>query len=148
MTNQTAADRAAPLTDDIRLAERVAYLLERASTRQLWIMFLDEQDVQSPVLMPCAGLPDDPFEPVSASDTGPTTAAHLMGARVASLMDGTDLAQVVLAWERPGASRLDDQDRGWARELARACRARGGRVRAQFLVHDRGVRSVAPDDYA
>jgi hypothetical protein len=147
MTNKTAADREAPLTDDILLAERVAFLLERASTRQLWMMFLDADDVQCPMLMPCAGLPADPAQPAGTGVTGPLTAAQLLGSRVAELLDGTDLAQVVFAWERPGGSRPDDRERAWARELAAACTGAGGRVRAQFLVHDRGVRPLTPDDY-
>jgi hypothetical protein len=146
MTKMTAADREAPLADDILLTERIEFLLQRAGTRQLWMMFLDEDDVQSPVLLPCTGLPVDPGERPRGAEG--STAAELLAVRVADLMADLGLAQAVFAWERPGGPRIGDEERAWARELGAACAAEGARVRAQFLVHDRGVRVLAADDYA
>ncbi|WP_029144506.1 hypothetical protein [Microbacterium luticocti] len=142
-TTTNAADREAPLTDDILLTERVTFLLERANIRQFWMMFLDERDVQAPVVMPCADLPADPDQA-----EGGANAARLLAQNIAALMAEFGFAQAVFAWERPGGPRVGDEERAWARALGAACATEGVRVRAQFLVHDRGVRVLAPDDYA
>jgi hypothetical protein len=39
-------------------------------------------------------------------------------------------------------------DPAWARALGAACRAEGVAVRAQLILHSRGVRWLAPDDIA
>jgi hypothetical protein len=149
MTNNdtVAADRDAPLTDDTLLTERVRFLLKGANIRQFWMMFLDEHDVQLPAVMPCDDLPADPRTPVHVDDAVATTCAELLAARVASMMAQCGFAQAVFVWERRGGARIGDEERAWARELAAACGRAGARVRAQFLLHDRGVRILAPDDY-
>ncbi|UUT35523.1 hypothetical protein [Microbacterium elymi] len=70
MTKQTAADREAPLTDDSLLTERVSHLLGQAHRRQIWMMFLDEDDVQAPLIIPCADLPSDPGRRSPPPDPG------------------------------------------------------------------------------
>ncbi|QAY61022.1 hypothetical protein ET475_14175 [Microbacterium protaetiae] len=148
MTNDTlAADKDAPLTDDTLLTERVLFLLERANLRQFWMMFLDEHDVQAPTLMPCDDLPVDPCHQTHTDDLGTVTHAELLAARIAFLMEHCEFAQAVFVWERRGGPRVGEQERAWARELGAACVRHGVRVRAQFLLHDRGVRVLAPDDY-
>jgi hypothetical protein len=49
-----------PLTTDDQIERRVADLVGRAHTRQLWLLFLDEVDVQLPLLIPLEGLPLEP----------------------------------------------------------------------------------------
>jgi len=149
MTNDTlAADNEAPLTDDTRLTDRVRFLLRRANIRQFWMMFLDENDVQAPVVMPCDDMPADPRALTFTDDLGTVTRAELLAARVAMIMREFGFAQAVFVWERRGGPRVGDEERIWARELAAACAQTGARIRAQFLLHDRGVRVLAPDDYA
>jgi len=142
-----AADREAPLTDDTLLTARVEHLLGRANTRQLWMLFLDENDVQAPELMPIDGLPSDPSVMSHVADLGLVTCAELLATRISALMSRHGLTQVVFAWERRGGPFVEDEERVWARELACACAQAGARVRAQFLLHTRGVRVLAPDDY-
>ncbi len=146
MTKSIAVDRLQPLTDDVLLHERVTDLLRRASVRQVWMLFLTDDDVQAPVLLPCDDLPADPNRIVDG-DLGRSTAASVLGARIAALMREFGFAQAVFAWERPGDAVAGAQERTWAHALAVACAEYGARVRAQFLVHDRGVRALTPDDY-
>ncbi|UUT35522.1 hypothetical protein [Microbacterium elymi] len=63
-------------------------------------------------------------------------------------MEELPAAQAVFSWERPGGPQVGAEERAWARGLGAACARAGVRVRAQFVVHDRGVRVLAPDDYA
>lgn len=148
MTKKTvAADREAPLSDDILLTARVEHLLGRANTRQLWTLFLDENDVQAPELMPIDNLPSDPGVMSRVADLGLVTCAELLAARIAPILTAHGLTQVVFVWERRGGPFAEDEERAWARELAGACGRAGVRVRAQFLLHTRGVRVLAPDDY-
>ncbi len=146
MKTHAAADRTAPLTDDALLQERIAFLLRRASLRQLWMMFLFADDVQSEILIPCADLPVTPHE-ILTTDDHERSHADVLGERVAEIMEGLGFAQAVFVWERPGEPAAGVEEREWARALAEACAQHGARVRAQFLLHDQGVRALAPDDY-
>lgn len=147
MMKSTAADREAPLTDDLLLEERLAFLLRRANMRQFWMLFLHEDDVQTDVVMPCADLPADPSEMSTTSDLGETTHAALLGHRIGNLMREFGFAQAVFVWERPGSAEVGNEERAWAAALGAACANNGARVRAQFILHDHGVRILAPDDY-
>lgn len=148
MTDDTlAADHDAPLTDDILLADRIGLLLEHAIRRQFWMLFLTDQDVLAPAVMPCTDLPEDPTQITVTADLGAVGNAELLATRVAQIMEAYDLAQAVFVWERRGGPRVGDEERRWAQELASACARVGARVRAQFILHDRGLRVLAPDDY-
>ena len=131
-----------PTDEDIR--RRVADLLDRAVRRQWWTLYLDDQDVQRPVLMPMAGYPEDPYEPCGAEGT----VAEVLANRLASIVGEIGAAKVVFVWERPGSDDLTTGDREWAGALGAACRAAGVEVRAQLILHDRGVRWLAPEDVA
>jgi hypothetical protein len=124
-----------PLTTDTLIEKRVADLIGRANSRQLWVLFLDEHDVQSPVLIPIDGLPSKP------SGVGPGEALSLVVAEL-------DAASIVLVWERFASARLTDSDRAWIRSITESCSAAGVRVRAVLLSHRDGVRWIAPDDWA
>ena len=131
-----------PTDEDIR--QRVTDLLRNAVRRQWWTLYLDDQDVQRPVLMPMAGYPEDPYEPCGADGT----VADVLADRLASIVGEIGAAKVVFVWERPGNDELTSGDREWAGALGAACRAAGVKVRAQLVLHDRGVRWIAPDEYA
>ncbi|GAA1763519.1 hypothetical protein [Agromyces humatus] len=143
MTKLNAEDATQlPIPTDDDVLERVAVLLEGAIRRQLWTLYLDEHDVQLPLIIPTAGYPHRPDEP-----TPEGTAAELLANRIAEIVHTAGAAAVVIAWERPGSPESTSADRGWARAFADACRERGVAVRAQLIVHDDGVRWFAPDDY-
>ncbi|MEF3405634.1 hypothetical protein [Agromyces sp. CCNWLW203] len=141
--NVEAATRM-PIPTDHDVQERVASLLECALRRQWWTLYLDENDVQLPILMPMAGYPDSPDEPVPESGT----AAALLANRLSMVVDEVGAAKLVFVWERPGGAESTEADRAWARALGEACRAEGLAVRAQLILHDAGVRWFARDDYA
>ena len=144
MTRLHADDaRHLPITTDRDIEHRVVDLLQTALRRQWWTLYLDEDDVQSPLIMPMADYPDDPSEPCGHEGT----AAQLLANRVARIADEIGAAKVVFVWERPGAAKSTEADRACARAVAEGCRGEGLAVRAQLILHDGGARWFAPDDY-
>lgn len=122
--------------DDDLLA-RVDSLLGSASSRQVWLMFLDSNDCQLPTLMP-AYVPEVP-EP----DDGEWL-EHMLGA----ITRDTDVATVVTIFERPGAMDLTSSDCSWLRQLSAASAEAGIARRGPFLCHNGGVRWVLADEFA
>jgi hypothetical protein len=128
--------RLVPLASDAIIHERVTELIGRANQRQLWLLFLDEFDVQLPLLIPIDGLPPSP------DGYTPTVIAN-----VRELMDDIGAASLIVVWERYGPAALSAGDTAWARALAAACVAEHLGLRAMLLSHRGGVRWLAPDDY-
>ena len=133
-----------PITTDRDIEQRVADLLQRAIRRQWWTLHLDDDDVQRPVLMPMARYPEDPDAPVGAEGT----VAQVIASRLIEIVESIDAARVIFVWERPGGAEVTAADRAWASALGAACRNAGVAVRAQLILHDHGVRWLAPDDLA
>jgi hypothetical protein len=78
MTTTTIDEaRQAPLITDEDIRRRVAELIGRANIRQLWLLFLDSENVQLPMLIPIDGLPAEPTEEQTARVV--TNIAELMG---------------------------------------------------------------------
>ncbi|MFT4212509.1 MAG: hypothetical protein QM626_11635 [Microbacterium sp.] len=136
------------LSDDEGLVRHFAPLLGPALRRRLWLFFLDEEHRPVGPAIPTDDYPRDPHLPVMTDDLGTLTAAELYGARFGQVMRECDVARVVVIWERRGGRRLDRTTREWARAFGEALRERGGRVRAQLLLHDGGLCVIAPDDLA
>ncbi|RLQ84088.1 hypothetical protein D9V28_07555 [Mycetocola zhadangensis] len=126
-----------PLVTDELIEQRVSDLIGRASRRQLWLLFLDSDNVQLPLLIPTDDYPGRPT-PDHANELA-NGIRHIAGAARA--------AQVILVWERYAGSDLTPLDRAWAQQLHNACSGIGVPIRAQLLSHKRGVRWLAPDDY-
>lgn len=126
------------------MQQRIADLLQAAIRRQWWTLYLDERDMQLPLIMPMAGYPDRPDEPCGEDGT----AAQLLANRLSEIVEQVGAAKVIFVWERPGGAESTRADREWARALSEACRAEGVAVRAQLILHDGGARWFAPDDYA
>ncbi|SEB57613.1 hypothetical protein SAMN04489806_1160 [Paramicrobacterium humi] len=135
-----SADEAAatPLTTDEAIAERVQMLIGRAIRRTWWLLFLDDDDRQLPLMMP---VDDYPLVPDAVSADGSADF-------VRSAMEGVGARHVIFVWERPVGAGITGPDRAWASLLADGCRERGLSVRAQLISHRQGVRWLAPDDYA
>jgi hypothetical protein len=121
--------RNVPLTTDADLMERVEHLLDGAIRRQLWFMFLDERDRQSPMLIPIDDVPDRP-------DPASTTFGDLLR----DVVDALEARSVVAILERPGTSKVTADDRAWARHLRGECAAAGIRLRGPILCHSDGLR--------
>lgn len=134
-----------PITTDRDIEKRVADLLQRANRRQWWTLYLDDADVQQPLIMPMAGYPEDPLAS-SGAEGHDGTVAEFIASRLAEIVESIDAAKVIFVWERPGDAVITGSDRRWASALGAACRAAGIAVRAQLVLHDRGVRWLAPDD--
>ncbi|WP_345750777.1 hypothetical protein [Microbacterium rhizophilus] len=153
MTHTKAAERRMnqlreePL-DDARLHELLELMLTAAIRRQLWLIFLNEDDRISDAIMPTDDFPRDPDEPTIAEDLGPVTAARLIAARMPLVCEAVGATQLVLVWEREGDAEFQAEELAWAAAMAEAVQATEVRLRAQFLLHDDGIRPLTPDDYA
>ena len=147
-TPSTRLDRDRPLTTDQDLAEHLGRLLEQAfNPRQLWLLFVDTDDRLNDVIMPCDDYPRDPDEPIETDDLGLTDFAHVLARRLSEVVDLTGAASVVLVWERPGTAAFARDEITWARAMSEACRDSQVRLRAQFVLHDDGIRILTPDDF-
>jgi hypothetical protein len=125
-----------PLTTDADIQERVEQLIGRANIRQLWLLFLDEQDTQLPLMIPIDGLPAHPIDEQTA-----VVLDHLR-----EVMADIGANSVIVVHERYASSTLSQPDIAWAQSLRAACEATGVRLRAQLLSHRAGVRWIADDD--
>jgi hypothetical protein len=126
-----------PLTSDDDIQERVSTLIGRANIRQLWLLFLDGDGVQLPLLVPIEGLPSKPT-PAEAEDIVTT---------IGEIMQTVSASSVVFVWERYGSAQLTAQDAAWARSLHVACLVGNVRLRAMLLSHHSGVSWIAQSDY-
>jgi hypothetical protein len=120
-----------PLTTDAQVQLRASQLVGRAVRRQLWIMLLDENDVQLPVIVPIDDLPPAP--------DGDLPFAYIV--------ESTGAAAVFVVLERYGGEELTPADRAWAKHVRDGCAAASVRLRGILLSHRRGVRWMAEDDY-
>jgi hypothetical protein len=127
-----------PLTTDALIEQRVGSLIGRAQTRQIWLLFLDQNHVQSPLVMPISDVPVAP-----APDDLDNWCELIRGTT-----EAVDAADVVVVIERYASERLTDADRGWARLASDGCRVAGVTLRAVVLSHRHGVRLLAAEDYA
>jgi|SRR5690606_38623025 len=125
-----------PLVSQVLIEERVRALIGRASRRQLWFLFLDEHQVQLPLLIP---LDDYPSSPVGT--------VHDLARAMGQTMDAAGADSVVVVIERYASSALAPADVAWAKAIHDAFDLEGLRLRGLLLSHNRGVRWVAQDDY-
>jgi hypothetical protein len=125
-----------PLITDQDIERRVADLIGRANTRQLWLLFLDEYEIQLPLLIPIEGLPSEPTD----------EQADAVLERVREVMGEIGATAVITVLERYGAPALTMQDAAWVRTLHRGCSHRGVTLRAQLLSHRTGVRWIGPEE--
>jgi hypothetical protein len=144
-TSTTLKDLILDRDDDLR--DLLHVLLRRANLRQMWLLFIDEHGRLGDPLMPMDDYPEDPHEDVEVDDLGRVDQAHLLMHRSGMLLEATGNASVVLVWERVGPSTLDDDDRAWAGAMADAAASLGVPLRAQFLLHNRGIRQLHADDW-
>jgi len=130
--DDTALER---LDTDALLMVRVEQLVGRALRRQLWLMFLDNDDVQLPLLMP-SDIPRTP-EVNSVIQFADFLTDVVAEVRATS---------VVFVLERFGSDTITDDDRLWLQLVTEAGRLAAVRVRGPFLSHEAGVRTVGSED--
>lgn len=126
-----------PLTTDALIEERVAELLGRAIRRQLWLLFLDEDDVQLPLIVPLEGMPLLP----------PGLEDETLGALLGRFKDLAAAHSFIFVLERYADAELSSADIAWSRALHLACDAAQVPLRGILVSHRAGVRWVAQDDY-
>lgn len=124
-----------PLTSDEHVLERTSLLLGHAVRRQIWMMFLDEQDRQLPVLMPS-------YVPRRPGRDHREHFARMLGV----LFEDADADAMVVAYERRGGGELTAADSEWLTLIRDACAEAAIRLRGPLLVHDNGVRWIAQED--
>lgn len=128
--------RLQPLATDALVQERVAELIGRAIQRQLWFLFVDDQQVQLPLLIPMGDLP-----------TRPDAFLGTVAATLREAMEAEAAAAVIVVIERYADAELTAADREWALAIHTEFERAGVTVRAILLSHRRGVRWIAQDDY-
>ena len=126
-----------PLDTDADVVQRLEAVLEGAMRRQVWLMFLDENGHQLPVLYP-SYLTQKPRKRDAAA----------LGHFIRVLCDELEAEAVIVTYERRGRTDLTEPDRVWLRCLRDACHAADVPFRGPFLLHSGGVVAVPPDDYA
>ncbi len=127
---------ATPLTTPVLIEERVRSLIGRASRSQFWFLYLDENRVQLPLIMPIDDLPSDPRDVV-----------HDVARFIEQAMEAVNARSVIFVIERYASSGLTDADVAWARGIHDAFDAEQIDLSGILLSHNRGVRWVAQDDY-
>ncbi|MEO6505335.1 MAG: hypothetical protein ABIW36_12455 [Terrimesophilobacter sp.] len=128
--------RLQPLTTDGLVQERVADLIGRAIQHQLWFLFLDDEQVQLPLVIPVGELP-----------TRPDAFLGTIAAQLHEAMEVEAASAVIVVIERYADAALTSADREWALAIHDTFDQAGVAVRAILLSHRRGVRWVAQDDY-
>jgi hypothetical protein len=149
MTPISAAEAAfTPISTDEEIRQRVDDLVGRACVRQLWFFFLDDDDIQLPLIIPLADHPfDDLARGSQLESRSVVEVATTLVAFAALQMADIPAAKVVLVWERYQNATLAKQDGRWARQVAEAFHDAGLELRGQLLSYRRGVRWLAPEEY-
>lgn len=126
-----------PLSSELAIRERVTALIGRAARRQLWLLFVDGDDVQLPLMIPIENHPSRPDgESVSR-----------LAAALSDVSETSDAHGLIAVLERYGSAELTRSDLAWANAMHEASATSPLTMRAILLSHARGVRWVAPDDY-
>jgi hypothetical protein len=127
-----------PLRTDDDVARRVAALVGRAARDDtLWILFVDGDDQQAPVVMPVEELPGAPDDEL-VTGLGDVLAGFLP--------DLTTLAgpgSVVFVRERLGSDDVLAIDLSWAEALTAMCRTRTIRLRSVHLSTPHRVQRIS-----
>lgn len=118
-------DMSAPLLTDADVLDRVGSCIDQQSrdARSLWLMFVDHDSIQLPVLVPIEGVPEHP---------DPADARAICKVISQVLRDAVPGGSTVIALARPGTGRLGESDRQWASALREAA-DEGTRIRMVCL---------------
>ncbi len=124
------------LLTDTDVLQRVRQLVGPAlKDRTLWLMLVDGDDRQSPVVMPIEEMPREPAEL-------PDGLIAVLREIREDLVTDQGSGSVILTLERLGSDAVLPADRAWADTLAVACKQAGTRLRGVFLSTRGGVRRL------
>jgi len=119
---------APPLRTDDDVARRVSALIGCATgSDKLWLLFVDGDDRQAPVVVPVEELPGPPDGEVVAG------LGDVLEGFLPELATATGAGSVVFVRERPGPDFVLPADRAWAEALTTMCREREIRSRGVHL---------------
>jgi hypothetical protein len=125
------------LLTDADVLQRVEQLVGRATVaRQLWVMFVDGDGKQAPVIMPISDLPLRPESRVI--DNLAAVLAGMCDDLTTEVGSGT----VILSLERIGRDAVLPVDRQWAAALQEACHRAGAVLRGMYLSTSGGVHRI------
>lgn len=136
------------LDTDVALHDMLEAMLQNANRRQMWLLLLDERQRLVDPVMPMDDLPPSPDELSETLDLGAVPFIEVLVNRAESVREMVSAGSVVFVWEREGPERFTAEDRGWARAAAHEAAEASFPLRAQFVLHDHGLRQITADDYA
>lgn len=125
-----------PLTSQVLVEDRVRALIGRACRHQLWFLFLDDNQVQLPLMIPLDDLPSAPDDSV-----------HDLARAMGQAMEAAGAESIIVVIERYASAVLTAADIAWAKSIHDAFDLESLHLRGVLLSHNRGVRWVAQDDY-
>jgi hypothetical protein len=129
---------APPLRTDDDVARRVAALVGCAVRDDtLWLLFVDGDDRQAPVVMPVHELPGPP------DDELVTALGEVLEGCLPDLATATGAGSVVFVRERLGPDDILPADRAWADALVTMCREREIRLRGVHLSTRRRTQRIS-----
>lgn len=122
------------LLTDADVLERVEQLVGRAAAaRQLWVMFVDGDGRQTPVVMPISDIPLAPETRVIEN------LAAILAGSCSDLATDMGRGSAILTLERIGRDAVLAGDRRWAAALREACDRAGVPLRGVCLSTSGGV---------
>lgn len=125
-------DMSAPLTTDADVLDRVGSCIDQQSRarRSLWLMFLDSDGIQLPVLVPVDDMPEHP---------APADARALCHVIAHVLLDAAPGGSAVISLTRPGTGVVRGSDQQWNNALHKAAASEGAMIRMVCLATKDGV---------
>lgn len=133
----TSVNDAPPLRTDADVLERVRSLVGDAITnRQLWLMFVDGDDRQAPVVLPISDVPRYPHKELLGN------LAEIIAGLRDQLRTDRGPGSVILTVERFGSDEITAIDGEWASALRACCLRAQVALRGIFLSTRCGVRPL------
>lgn len=128
---------APPLTTDAAILERVEQLIGPAAVRRrLWLMFVDGDQRQAPVVMPIDDIPPRPDNMIDGLGA-------VLAGFTPDLATDTGAGSVIFVLERLGDERVTPADRAWVQALSGMCEDVGVAGRGVYRSTRAGVRRLA-----
>lgn len=135
-----------PLATDTELEQFLGGLLPPASERRFWMLYLERDHRLSDLLLPMDEQPAEPDDVCDAKDLGRVSFAQLIVDRAGSICGMIGGASAIFVWERPGSAAASPRDRRWVHAIEQEAARQGVSLRAQFLLHDAGLRVISGGD--